>query len=241
VNHHGYEVDLRFQPLEQRPESWDDIEPESHPFSAGFSDTMRLLCREATMLAKRDEHVPTLRIQLAVRPSDIYRDGTGLKNDGRQPSHHGVVVSIDTEQHGVLTYDCAKYEDRWVYRSEQRGGSGNIRGWQANLRSIALGLEALRAVERYGIATAGQQYAGFAAIGTGMPMPAVRLSVDEAAKAIWEGAGLSGFCDSVNVIDNLDGLYAMAAKKHHPDAGGTHEAMSLLTRARDRLREVKNG
>ena len=35
--------------------------------------------------------------------------------------------------------------------------------WQHNLRSIALGLEALRAVDRYGISRRGEQYAGFRA------------------------------------------------------------------------------
>jgi hypothetical protein len=35
--------------------------------------------------------------------------------------------------------------------------------WQHNVRSIALGLEALRAVDRYGITRRGEQYAGFRA------------------------------------------------------------------------------
>jgi hypothetical protein len=35
--------------------------------------------------------------------------------------------------------------------------------WQHNVRSIALGLEALRAVDRYGITRKGEQYAGFRA------------------------------------------------------------------------------
>jgi hypothetical protein len=33
--------------------------------------------------------------------------------------------------------------------------------WQDNLRAVALGLEALRRVERYGIAQRGEQYAGW--------------------------------------------------------------------------------
>lgn len=35
--------------------------------------------------------------------------------------------------------------------------------WQHNVRSIALGLESLRAVDRYGITRRGEQYAGFRA------------------------------------------------------------------------------
>jgi hypothetical protein len=43
---------------------------------------------------------------------------------------------------------------------------------QHNVRSIALGLEALRAVERYGVTHQGEQYTPWKAIGSGpTPMP----------------------------------------------------------------------
>jgi hypothetical protein len=34
-------------------------------------------------------------------------------------------------------------------------------GWQANVRAVALTLEALRTVNRHGVAVSGEQYAGF--------------------------------------------------------------------------------
>jgi hypothetical protein len=61
-----------------------------------------------------------------------------------------------------------------------------------NLRAIALGLEALRKVERYGIAERGQQYAGFAQIGAGTAMGQSLdhvMTADEAARIVAEGAG----------------------------------------------------
>jgi hypothetical protein len=50
--------------------------------------------------------------------------------------------------------------------------------WQHNLRAIALGLEALRLVERYGIGDAHQQYAGYRAL------PEVVSQTPEQARAV---------------------------------------------------------
>ncbi len=70
--------------------------------------------------------------------------------------------------------------------------------WKDNLRAIALGLESLRAVQRYGITTGiGEQYAGFAQLAAGGPDP-IR------GKALVEAAG---------------GV-TQALRTHHPDAGG---------------------
>jgi hypothetical protein len=41
--------------------------------------------------------------------------------------------------------------------------------WEHNVRAIALGLEALRAVDRHGITRRGEQYAGFKALPPGGP------------------------------------------------------------------------
>jgi hypothetical protein len=67
----------------------------------------------------------------------------------------------------------------------------------SNLRAIALGLEALRAVDRYGITSTREQYAGFAAIIAGGPDPARGAMLVERAGGITE-----------------------ALKRHHPDHQG---------------------
>ncbi|CAN5768954.1 hypothetical protein BH23CHL8_BH23CHL8_26260 [soil metagenome] len=64
-----------------------------------------------------------------------------------------------------------------------------------NLRAIALGLEALRKVDRYGITTGGEQYAGFQALEAG-PVERGRRLVEEA------------------------GSVEAALKANHPDHGG---------------------
>lgn len=69
---------------------------------------------------------------------------------------------------------------------------------QANLRAISNGLEALRAVDRYGITTGNEQYAGFAQLTAGGP------SADRGALLVEKAGGLTP-----------------ALKKHHPDHGGS--------------------
>lgn len=68
---------------------------------------------------------------------------------------------------------------------------------QSNLRAITLGLEALRAVDRYGITSTAEQYAGFAQLTAGGPDPERGRMLVERAGGIRE-----------------------AQRRHHPDAGG---------------------
>jgi hypothetical protein len=87
-------------------------------------------------------------IGAAFREQDLRQDGMP-RSDARAPSHPGVELSFDS-RHGRLVYATDTCLD-----------------WQHNVRSIALGLEALRAVDRYGITERGQQYAGFKALPAG--------------------------------------------------------------------------
>ena len=74
-----------------------------------------------------------------------------------------MILTLETRSLGTLVYDTDEFPH-----------------WHDNLRGIALGLEALRKVERYGIAKRGQQYAGFAELGSGIPMGPLVMSVDDA-------------------------------------------------------------
>lgn len=68
----------------------------------------------------------------------------------------------------------------------------------SNLRAIALGLKALRAVDRYGITSTAEQYAGFAALPAGGPDASRGKLLVERAGGVTE-----------------------ALKRHHPDHGGS--------------------
>jgi hypothetical protein len=142
-------------------------------FKASWSDTLALLEYEVDRL---DGH--NIVIGAGFREGDIRLDGMPRAN-AAQPSHPGIELSFDSK-FGRLTYstDVCDY-------------------WQHNVRAIALGLEALRAVDRHGISKRGQQYAGFAQLTAGGPDA-------ERGKALVERAG---------------GMRA-ALMRHHPDHNG---------------------
>ena len=79
---------------------------------------------------------------------DIRQDGAPRAN-ARPYSHPGVEISFES-RYGRLTYATDVFTD-----------------WRDNVRAVAKGLEALRAVERWGVAKRGQQYAGFALLTAG--------------------------------------------------------------------------
>jgi hypothetical protein len=88
-----------------------------------------------------------------------------------------------------------------------------------NIAALAAHLDALRAIERYGVGTIEQALAGYKA-----------LPADTAAD--WRA--VFGFAvDSTPTLDQVDQAYKAAAKVRHPDVGGTEIEMSHLNRARD--------
>lgn len=187
------------------------------PFSASWPATLDLLDRELWELGVRDSFI----IQIDVREQDLRLDGE-LRAHAR-PASPAVAISVDRKGKPSLLFVCGKFPR-----------------WQDNVRAIALGLEALRKVERYGITSAEEQYTGFGALPPGTPMPAAKMTVDEAADFI------AGHCQHVvlageppvtrkHVFANLDSAYRAAARHLHPDVGGDPALFRQLTEARDIL------
>jgi hypothetical protein len=116
-------------------------------FKAPWMDTVALLEREVGMLGGRQAVM-----QIAITEEDLRLDGRIRAN--ARPTHPGVIVSFES-RHGPLEYATDVFDD-----------------WQDNVRAIALGLEALRRVDRYGIAKRGEQYRGWKQLEAGGPSPA---------------------------------------------------------------------
>ncbi len=112
--------------------------------------------------------------------------------------------------------------------------------WKENLRAIALGLEALRKVERYGIAERGQQYAGYRELPCGIELGRA-MTLEEAAEFLIEHGETGGVRATVDEFldDGPFGpqiraeYFRAAAKKLHPDAGGDPDLFRKLTEARE--------
>lgn len=184
------------------------------PFSAPLAPTLDLLTRELRLL--RAERIV---VGLAIPPGKIRLDG--LPYADAKASHPGVLLAFDS-RHGPLRYAADRF----------RRPMDGQEGWQDNLRAIALTLENLRAVDRYGATADGQQYRGYAALGAGTPMPATHLTTDEAVTLI---ADLAGVSPVVGDPDSIQRAYRMAARKAHPDTGGDAGTFARLQAARDLL------
>lgn len=189
------------------------------PFKASWSETVDLLDREVYMLAHRS--YDTLVLQMAITERDCRLDGW-IRSDAR-PYHPGVIISFDSV-HGPLRY----HTDRFKSGTRQEG-------WQANVRAVALGLEALRKWDRYGLARDGQQYAGWRQLGSGTIELGAAMTLDAAMAYLSEQAHMD-----MPVRPTLfalhewaDNAFKIAAKRLHPDSGGDHDAFVRLSQARD--------
>jgi hypothetical protein len=156
----------------------------SSPFSAKWAITVELVDRECAHLA-----AAAAVIEIALDERHFRLDGLP-RATAPQPVDPGVVLSLPRSMHGPLRYSC----------------DGFTR-WQDNVRAIALGLESLRRVERYGIAKRGEQYAGW------KQLPETTMSAHERLRRVLLDAGLHA--------PHGDGtIPRRALKVAHPDAGG---------------------
>lgn len=174
-------------------------------FASTHSATLALLTRELRELGAKH---PTLLI--ALRPEDFRLDG--LPRAGRVAAHPGIVLSFESK-HGPLSYPCDTF-DRW----------------QDNLRAIALALEALRKVDRYGVTKRGEQYRGFLAL-EATAAPAGFEEVNAALRFL--ESLVNGWADRTEPARLLRGAQRIA----HPDAGGDAAVFQRVSLAEAKLRE----
>lgn len=175
----------------------------SSTFRAAWRDTLDLLGNETEKLG-----ATLVVLQIDADEADIRRDG--MLRARAKVGHPGVVVSFNSK-YGPLRYATDVYEARW---------SGDMPSWQANVRAVALAMQALRAVDRYGVTKRGEQYVGWKALAAPVDDFA---TADEALRWMREKAG-PGLDDA--------SLYRILAKRLHPDVGGDPTDWDRLDKAR---------
>lgn len=148
-------------------------------FDTPYPRTVALLIREVELLGGKGD----ITIGVGLSETDIRLDGQPRAN-ARAMSHPGVEISFESKV-GRLSYATDQYSE-----------------WQDNVRAIAVSLEALRAVERWGVSK-GRQYTGFALLEAGPPVETV-------------GARL---------VDEY-GSVKKALQATHPDTGSAKHTMS---------------
>lgn len=178
-------LEATFRPIDRWPGDR-TVYPKRSQFKASEGDTMYLLKRELEYL-----DATNIVVQVALREDQIRLDG--WPRSGVTPSHPGVIVAFDSK-FGPLKYATDAF-DR--YRD--------------NLRAIALGLEALRKVDRYGITKRGEQYTGW--------------------KALEESTG--GDRERGRTLISEHGSVKAALKATHPDTGGNIEDFEAVQAARE--------
>lgn len=128
-------IDLRFRPLEKT--DWiGELAGQRSAFKMKFAATLDLLEFELRKL-----QAGNIIVEAGFTLQGLRNDG--WPHSGAHPAHPGIVLYFDSPE-GPLRFPCGTYKS-----------------WQANLHAIALTLENLRAIDRYGVTLMHQQYAGF--------------------------------------------------------------------------------
>jgi hypothetical protein len=123
-------------------------------FSAPFSSTLETLRRELYHLGATD-----VVLEVAIPAGPRYWRNDGRPRAGVTADHPGVVLALRSVEKG----------DAGVWPGGRaRFATDRFTTWQQNLRAIALGLEALRKFDRYGLGD-DQHYRGFAQLPPGGP------------------------------------------------------------------------
>ena len=224
-------MNATFRPIEEWPNP--GFEPnrprERSRFDSHWQATLDLLGYELARLG-----AGAVVIKVAVTDQGILRDGSRLKMNVA-PEHPGIVVEW-------------QIGEAWYRRAAEKYDL-----WQDNVRAIALTLEALRAVERWG-AVSGEQYEGFrleleagalgiegeageSAAARAMPEATIPRRLMTRIDAAWFLSNHGGIAVSArHTTPSVVGrAYRKAAAKLHPDAGGDPQEFRRLQEARDVL------
>lgn len=170
-------------------------------FKAPYSRTLEQLQYELRVL----DAVEPVIIEAGYEAHEIRLDG--LPRKGAKPRDPAVIVSFDSRV-GPLRYGCDTY---WSHED--------------NLRAVALTLEHLRAVDRYGVTKRGEQYQGWAALPPSGNGEMSRGEAEAFIRHCGERYGMQPDADT--------GLhYRRAARSMHPDVGGDPAEWAKLDRAR---------
>jgi hypothetical protein len=181
------------------------------PFRGDYASTLEILNTELFNISYTD-----VFLQAAFAPADIRLDGYPRSN-AKPPTHPGVILTVETQKDGTLQFPCDRFND-----------------WKSNLRAIALGLEALRKLERYGITSARrEQYRGF----TALPAPEQPAEDEDFTFAGTAEAAHFIICHSGPGLERTFSIehaygaaYRAAVKIHHTDRPNSTAADEVIMR-----------
>lgn len=219
-------IGVQFEPLRQWPDGHERTpvgERQGSRFRAPYSSTLELLEKELRMLGAEK-----VVVQMDIHPGAIRNDGLPYANASMPDEESGIVLSFEVDGEQFM-YPCDTYRD-----------------WQDNLRAIALTLEKLRAVDRYGVSKTGEQYVGWKALPEDVDD---RIGPEEAARILVSTAGWRSSEDFERRVetcledeDQAASYLREARKKSHPDMPtGNDASFKRVQRAGHILEQRFNG
>lgn len=186
---------VAFRPIDQWPGELSRSRRYA-PFRSAMSTTVRELERELRMLNAKQ-----IVLQIAMDDRDIRLDGFPRAN--ARAAHPGVILAFESK-FGPLKFAVDTFTD-----------------WTDNLRAIALGMEALRKVDRYGVTKRGEQYTGWKALPPG----------SDDTHGIENAQVAREYLETV-----YGGDLRRALMETHPDRGGDREEFGKVMRIKALLR-----
>lgn len=203
-------IDLRFVPIEKWPiDPTPSYKQKAGSFRASYAKTLDLLEYELKQL--KAQHIT---VEAYFTRAQIRNDGWPLSK--ATPSGSGVILSF-TGKSGELSFPCDTYKT-----------------FDDNLRAIGLALEALRAVDRYGVTQHAEQYKGWA------KLPPAPQSMDTSAALRFFALHSEIPLDPGHVSITppvLAKAFRSAAQKLHPDnpRTGNHGQFVMLQQAKEAI------
>jgi len=190
---------------------------ERSKFTATWTNTLDLLEREVYTLQTHGMDDPVLMVDCTEQ--DIRLDGQLRANASL--ATNAVAIAFESRR-GPLMFRCDRYNARPYARD------GMQRLWQHNVRAIALTLEALRAVDRYGATSSGEQYVGYRQIEA---KSAAAMTREQAIAVFAQQANLRP--EHLNTDPHsLLHVFRVARRKAHPDmATGSRAQWDLVEQA----------
>lgn len=203
---------VSFRPLDQFPGKRSS--PRRSQFKSTYSQTMELLDRELSHLQATD-----VVISLDCDERELRRDG--MPRADCRPKSPAVVISFHSRKSGHMQFPCATFTD-----------------WQDNIRAIAMSLEALRQVDRYGVTQNHEQYKGWSKLADHSKP---QMTPEQAANVIARHSKSDPYW-ILNSSDKFRATLKSALVATHPDKhGGDETKFREVQAARDVLEKHFGG
>lgn len=163
-------------------------------FSGSWSDTVYLLERETRMLGAENAMMEVDMERRMFRVDGLPRANATARSPGIILSFTATAVANKPN----LRYEMTTFDN-----------------WHDNVRALALGLEALRKVARYGMGLRGEQYAGWRQLTTGYEVVYEGDSVWDAAQPVADTGPTRARGEEI--LSAFNGSRAAALRATHPD------------------------